>query len=346
MKPKAFSLFSGAGGMDIGVENAGFDNVCSIEADPHCASTLRRNASRRSVWKVDVRAVDPLRAAEALGLEVGDIALLHGGPPCQSFSQIGHKRGLDDPRGRLAFEMVRFAEALRPTAVIMEQVPAFLGTVAADGMTVFDMLSEAFLSIGYDAHSQVMNAIEYDVPQRRKRAVIVAVPTGQSFTYPEPKRMITFPKVGDVLKGLPKAVPAGREPQMPNHIDVTPDRDRYRISFVPEGMWLSKSTDVPSDVVRRLTRKDTTKFRRLDRDLPSLTLRCGEALYHPTENRYLTPRESARIQGFPDNHVFEGPIRRRTGVVKDLDQHRQVANAVPPPLAKAVSTSVRSQLCL
>ena len=346
MKPKAISLFSGAGGMDIGVGKAGFNNVCSIEMDPHCASTLRRNSSRMAVWQVDVRALDPKRTLDSLELAIGDVALLHGGPPCQSFSQIGHKRGLDDPRGRLAFEMVRFAEVLRPAAIMLEQVPAFLATEAADGMTVLDMMQEAFFSIGYDTHASVLNALEFDVPQRRKRAVIVAVPAGQSFAFPEPKRTIVTRTAGDALEGLPKAMPPNREPLAPNHVDVTPDRDRYRISFVPEGLWLSKATGAPSDVVRRLTPKDSTKFRRLDRNKPSLTLRCGEALYHPTENRYITPREAARLQGFPDDYILEGPIRRRTGVVKNLDQHRQVANAVPPPLSMAVASSVKSELRL
>ena len=332
--------------MDIGVEKAGFDNVCSIEMDVHCASTLRRNSARTSVWQVDVRALDPQRAADALGLTIGDIALLHGGPPCQSFSQIGHKRGLLDPRGRLAFEMVRFAEALRPAAVMIEQVPTFLDTQAADGMTVLDVMSEAFLSIGYETHARVLNALDFGVPQRRKRAVIVSVPIGQSFAFPEPKRSTTTLTAGDALDGLPQAMPPNCPPLAPNHVDITPERDRYRISFVPEGLWLSKTKDAPADVVQRLTPKDSTKFRRLDRSKPSLTLRCGEAFYHPTENRYITPREAARIQGFPDDHVLDGPIRGRTGVVKNLDQHRQVANAVPPPLSKVVASSVRAELCL
>lgn len=346
MRPKAISLFSGAGGMDIGVEKAGFNNVCSIEMDPHCVSTLRRNASSRgAVWQVDITALDPLRAAGAIGLKAGDIALLHGGPPCQSFSQIGHKRGLKDPRGRLVFEMVRFADALRPTAIMIEQVPTFLDTRAAGRMTVLDLLAEEFWPIGYETHATVINALDFGVPQRRRRACIVCVPKGQPFAFPEPKGSTAL-TTGDALRGLPRAVKPDRKPLMPNHVDVTPDRDKYRISFVPEGLWLSKVKGVPSDVVRQLTAKDSTKFRRLDRKQPSLTLRCGEALYHPTEDRYLTPRESARIQGFPDNHILEGPIRRRTGVVKDLDQHRQVANAVPPPLAKAVASHVRAELCL
>ena len=176
--------------------------------------------------------------------------------------------------------------------------------------------------------------------------MIVAVPAGQSFAFPEPKRTITIMTAGDALRGLPKAMPPDRKPLAPNHVDITPERDRYRISFVPEGMWLSKAEGAPSDAVQRLTPKDSTKFRRLDRNKPSLTLRCGEALYHPTENRYITPREAARLQGFPDDHILEGPIRRRTGVVQNLDQHRQVANAVPPPLSKAVAAGVRFELCL
>ncbi len=346
MKHKAISLFSGSGGMDIGVKNAGFDNVCAIESDPNCVSTLRRNFGRTVVWQVDVRALDPRNTTDSLGLKPGDVTLLHGGPPCQSFSQIGHKRGLSDPRGTLVFEMVRFAEAIRPVAVMMEQVPAFLDTPTASGMTVIDVVSEAFWAIGYETRAMVLNALDFNVPQRRKRAVVVAVPQGQAFAFPAPTRPLYEMTAGDAIDGLPEAVPPHCKPLAPNHIDITPDRDRYRISFVPEGLWLSKTKDVPPDVLKRLTPKDSTKFRRLDRNKPSLTLRCGEALYHPIEDRYITPREAARLQGFSDDHVFEGPIRRRTGVVKDLDQHRQVANAVPPPMAVAIASSVRSSLCL
>ena len=95
-RPKALSLFAGAGGLDIGVDGAGFKTVCSIELDPHCVSTLRHNASGKTVWQVDIRALDPGRVADALGR--GELSLLHGGPPCQPFSQIGKKQGVADPR--------------------------------------------------------------------------------------------------------------------------------------------------------------------------------------------------------------------------------------------------------
>ena len=344
-KPTAISLFAGAGGLDIGVDGAGFRTICAVELDVHCVSTLQRNARQKAVWQVDVRALDAGGVAQAVNVTPGQLGLLHGGPPCQPFSQIGKRTGIADPRGQLAFQMVRFAKAIRPAAVLVEQVPKFLDARAAQDMTMADVLCEEFSRIGYDLSATVLDAADYGVPQKRKRAIMVAVPDGQRFEFPlvGGHRPIT---VGEAIGDLPAAVPPGRDPLAANHIDVTPPRDRHRISFVAEGEWLSKAHNAPPDVVQRLTPKDSTKFRRLHRDLPSLTLRCGEALYHPYEDRYLTPREAARIQGFPDRHIFVGPIRRRTGTVRNLDQHRQVANAVPPPLAKSVAEAVKSNLYL
>lgn len=338
-KPIAISLFSGAGGLDIGVDAAGFKTVCAIELDPHCVSTLRRNARGKTVWQVDVQALDPERVAESLGLRAGKVDLLYGGPPCQPFSQIGRKGGLSDPRGRLVFEMVRFAEALRPSAVLIEQVPKFLDAPAGCNSSIQDVLAQEFHEIGYSLHADILNAAHFGVAQNRKRAIIACVERGREHQFPKPLFSSTL-TVGDVIDDLPSPVRLGDAPLAPNHVDVTPKRDRERISFVPEGLWLSKVAEAPAHILQRLTPKDSTKFRRLDRGKPSLTLRCGEALYHPVEDRYLTPREAARIQGFPDGHVFVGPIRRRTGNVNDLDQHRQVANAVPPPLARSVAETL------
>ena len=344
-KPQAISLFAGAGGIDIGVDRAGFKTICAIENDTHCVTTLRSNARRKTVWQVDVRAVDPDRLRDVFQLKPGSLALLHGGPPCQPFSQIGKRGGLNDPRGALVFEMVRFAEALRPVAVLIEQVPHFLRARRPSGELAIDALRDEFDRLEYEVHVDLLDAINHGVAQQRRRAVIVCVPKGQAFQFPTP-RLGPALTVGEALRGLPRPVAKGEAPSVPNHVDVTPPRDRERIAYVPEGLWLAKAPGVPRDVLKNLTRKDTTKFRRLDRRLQSPTLRCGEALYHPVEHRYVTPREAARLQGFPDRHVFFGPIRGRTGQVPDLDQHRQVANAVPPPMAQAVAASIGGSLCL
>ena len=346
MKPKAMSLFAGAGGLDLGIDRGGFETALAMEIDLHCVATLRHNAPRKTVWNMDVRAVDIRRLSECLGIETGSLPLLCGGPPCQPFSQIGKHQGINAPDGQLIFEMVRFAEGLRPHAVLIEQVPRFLRTPFSPLVSMQDMLAERFAEIGYDMYVEVLDASHFGVAQKRRRAVIVCVPRGQRYAFPLSVPS-ALPTVGDAIGDLPPAADPNTISAVPNHIDITPARDRERISYVPEGAWLSRAdVAAPAEIVQRLKPKDTTKYRRLHREMPSLTLRCGEIPYHPTENRYLTPRETARIQGFTDRYVFEGPIRRRTGTVRNLDQHRQIANAVPPPLATAVAKSIKSALCL
>lgn len=339
----SMSIFSGAGGMDLGVEQAGFCNLCSVEIDSNCVATLRTNFSKSKIFHSDVTKLRFEILQELIESSKGRLTLLHGGPPCQPYSQIGLKRGVHDPRGMLVFEFVKKAKTAQPLAVVIEQVPAFLKAMIGSEQSIIDVLKDEFYNIGYETFVAELNAVNFGVAQNRKRVFVVCVPKGENFQYPSVQ--LSPPKtVGEVIDDLPSAGTLDKEPLVANHIDITPDRDRYRISFVPEGKWLSKVEGVPSDVLQKLTKKDSTKFRRLNRQLPSLTLRCGEALYHHTEDRYITPREAARIQGFPDQFLFTGPIRRRTGRVANLDQHRQVSNAVPPPLAQAIAVSVRNSL--
>ena len=331
--------------MDIGVERAGFTNVCAIEQDLHCVATLRHDATAKMVLQADIRLVAPEEILKRFALGPGDLCLLHGGPPCQPFSQIGKRQGIKDPRGLLIFEMVRFAKVLRPHAIMIEQVPSFLGARISEEKRVVGELHRQFEALDYDLHIELLDTQSVGLPQNRKRVFMVAVPKGNPFALGDfvPRRQST---VGEAFNDLPAPCLKGDQPSVPNHIDITPSRDRERISYVAEGSWLSKSYNAPAEVLCKLTRKDTTKFRRLHRDAPSPTLRCGEPFYHPTDNRYITPREAARLQGFPDEHVFVGPIRGRTGSVSNLDQHRQVANAVPPPLAETVARRIGESLCL
>ena len=240
-KNLALSLFSGAGGMDVGVDSAGFRTICAVELDPHGAETLRRNASGKRVLQVDVRSLDTEQTGELLGIPAaGGLALLHGGPPCQPFSQIGKRQGIDDPRGLLAFQMVRFASALRPIAIIMEQVPQFLNHEVAD------ILSDKLSKLGYELHIAILNAVNYHVPQDRKRAILVGVPRGTRYTFPT-RTHVWDVTVGDVLEDLPPAAAPPDPPAIANHVDITPPRDRERISYVLEGEWLSKSKAPPGN---------------------------------------------------------------------------------------------------
>ncbi len=324
---RAISLFSGAGGLDLGLNESGIHTVASVEIDKHCVETLRNNTSS-NIFHGDVRGFEPSDVLSAIGLS--DIDVIHGGPPCQPFSQIGARKGLDHKDGMLLFEMLRWIKSLKPKVFIIEQVKGLLRHE-----TAFQHLRQSSKEFGYQIDWKLINSVHHDVAQKRERVFIVGSRIGGVQLDYWLANGGEEKTVGNVICDLPR--PSINS--ITNHIDKTPDRDRERISFVKQGEWLSKSK-APSDIIKRLTKKDTTKFRRLAFDLPSLTLRCGEIFYHPIENRYLTPREYMRIHGYPDEYILSGPIRGRTGQVANLDQHRQIANSVPPPLAKAVGGAV------
>lgn len=351
--------------MDLGVARAGFRILATVEIDPHCCQTLYRNHERQRdgtlIVHADIRAVDPQWLLCQLRVNPGEIDLLAGGPPCQAFSQIGKQGGLEDERGLLLFEMVRFADVLRPRAILVEQVKGFVSARDTQGQR--GGVLEAFLGelrrLGYAPEWRVLNAADYGVPQLRQRVFLVAMRPPNRFVFPSPSHgqrgngrkadcLMPHVTVGEALAGLPEPepVPSGSDPPRAarSHIDITPAGDRKRIRWVPEGGHLAAQHHLPDELRRNLTRKDTTKFRRLSRSEPSLTLRCGEIFFHPIKPRYLTPREYMRLQGFPDDYELCGPVRGRSGRVRYLDQHRQVANSVPPPLAHAVACAIRRAL--
>lgn len=357
---RAISLFSGAGGMDVGVLQAGFDVLACVEIDKNCCDTLRSNIEKSgrstAVYQKDIREFSPEELMSDLNLSAGDIDLLFGGPPCQAFSQIGKQKSLEDERGPLIYQMIRYARALQPRAIMMEEVKGLLSAKDLNGKPggVFESFLKELDALDYVPKWRVMLAAEYGVAQLRERLFIVATKKPNGFQFPNPTNdkpensntlfgLPPYVTVGDVLVGLKP--PIVKEPGVAvpedSHIDITPKRDRERIHGVPEGMHLASQTHLPKEQICGLTKKDTTKFLRLSRTKPSNTLRGGEIFFHPLEDRYLTPREYMRIHGYPDTYVLKGPIRGRSGSVKDLDQHRQIGNSVPPPLARAVAEKIK-----
>lgn len=359
--PTALSLFSGAGGMDLGVSQAGFTVLACVEIDPHCCDTLRntiRDQHRQTkVLEADIRTINPVDLMDELGLLAGQLDLLFGGSPCQAFSQIGKRRSLDDEHGQLLFQFIRFAAVFRPRALMVEQVKGLLNAPDNEGRKggVFDLFLQQLQDLGYALKWNIINAAAYGVPQLRQRIFIIAMLPSYKFSFPPPTHTAPtsttslFPlppyrTVGQVLEGLQEPR-RGNDPEAEdNHVDITPGRDRIRIHGVPEGSHLAAQLHLPAEQRCKLTKKDTTKFRRLSRDEPALTLRGGEIFYHPTEDRYLTPREYLRIHGYPDNYRLRGPIRGRSGTFRYLDQHRQVANSVPPPVAKCIAEAIARTL--
>lgn len=349
-RPTAISLFSGGGGLDVGFHQAGYRTLACIEIDDQACLTLEANRARyfpeAEIINADVAkvAVDDLMARNSL--KPGELDVLYGGPPCQSFSQIGKKDNLNDIRGRLLFAMVDYARILQPKTILIENVKALQSAPDLGGVRggALRQVRKALEDLGYAVACRVINSAEFGVAQLRQRIFIIAT-KGDAFSFPEPNHEPdSFRTVGEAISGLPRPVAKGKTPKFANHIDVTPDGDKHRISFVSEGNFLAKMEDAPSEVKGRLTKKDTTKFLRLGRKKQSNTLRCGEIFFHPTQDRYLTPREYMRLHGFPDDYILEGPIRGRSGSVKNLDQHRQIANSVPPPVARALAAALLEYL--
>lgn len=353
-KPIAISLFSGGGGLDIGMEQAGFETIACIEIDPNCCETLEGNKKRyfkrAKIINADVDDIDIEKLMAELSIAPGELDVLFGGPPCQTFSQIGKLGGLRDLRGRLLFSMVRYAEKLRPRAIIIENVKALQNAPDLDGVKggVVRNLISKLEHMGYICNQQVVNSADFGVPQLRKRLFIVATREGDAFEFPDASYEVgSYKTIRQALAGLPSPSDKETVPKFPNHVDVTPAGDRKRISYVSEGSFLAKMHHAPIEIRGRLSPKDTTKFLRLGWGKQSNTLRCGEIFFHPVDDRYLTPREYMRVHGFPDGYELRGPIRGRSGSVRFLDQHRQVANSVPPPVARAIGEQlIRRLSCL
>jgi len=359
MDPIALSLFSGAGGMDLGIIQAGFTILACVENDPYCCETQRaaveRDERQTKIIEADIKDINPSQLMQDLNWADGELDLLFGGPPCQSFSQIGKQKGLEDERGLLLFQITRFAQVFQPKVIFIEQVKGLLSARGPQGKkgVAFQLLLDDLESLGYTPKWKVINAADYGVPQLRKRVFIIATKEFNGFQFPEPTHIpgdqlslfvdqSPYMTVGEAIKGLGKPEPKSKNGQQreDSHVDPTPKGDRFRIHGVPEGSYLAAQTHLPKEQIKGLTKKDTTKFLRTSRFKPSNTLRGGEIFFHPLEDRYLTPREYMRVHGFPDDYLLKGPIRGRSGRVRFLDQYRQVANSVPPPVAYILAQGI------
>ena len=207
---KVISLFSGAGGLDIGFENAGFKIVVCVEIDPSCCETLRTNKPDLSIINKSITDVTGEEILQTGHLEFGEAALVIGGPPCQSFSLAGLRKGLDDERGRLLFEFVRIVRETLPKAFVLENVKGL--TNWDHGQALKLLIEELKKPIVHEgttyqytiSNPQVLNAVDYGVPQSRERLIIVGNRLGKTFLYPAPHVFEPHKTVWDAIGNLPE----------------------------------------------------------------------------------------------------------------------------------------------
>lgn len=325
-KPVAIDLFSGCGGLTLGLKKAGFSVIGAVDNDPLSVETYLANHPEVVVWEGDIRDLKPTQVKRALGLKKGELDLLAGCPPCQGFSTMRTLNGaleIDDPRNDLLLEFQLFVKALMPRALMLENVPG----LANDHR--FEEFVQFMEMLGYIGEYRILNAADYGVPQRRHRLIYMA---GLGFGIPFAKPSSKRKTVRDAIGNLPKAGKSGD----PIH-DLSENRTtkvRKFIRRIPKDG--GSRTDLPKkdqlECHKRCTGfKDVYGRMAWDDVAPTITSGCfnpskGRFL-HPEEDRAITMREAALLQGFPKRYKF--PIVTNKSAVASL-----IGNALPPEFVK------------
>ena len=322
-------LFAGGGGLALGMEQAGFNSIFLNEIDKHACSTLKHNRPDWNVVEGDISKVKFTEIKE-------EVDVLTGGFPCQAFSYAGKGLGFEDTRGTLFYQMARAIKELQPKIIMAENVRALL---THEGGETLKIIREVIDELGYElVEPRVVKAIFYKVPQKRERLILVGIRKDlnhkAAFNWPSPyKRIMTLKDAfekGDLYDTKVQ----------PSEGQLYPTRKKEIMNFVPEGgYWRNLPDDLQREYMKAsyfLGGGKTGMARRLSMNEPSLTLTTSPAQKqtercHPKETRPLQIREYARIQTFPENWEFKGPL---TAV------YRQIGNAVPVNMAAALGRSL------
>ncbi|WP_348522116.1 DNA cytosine methyltransferase [Corynebacterium guaraldiae] len=350
------SLFSGAMGLDLGVERAGFESRVAVEIDQEAVRTIRHNRPNLPVVDHSITETTGEQLMELAGLT--DVPLVVGGPPCQAFSVFGKRRGTQDARGQMLWEFHRIVNEVRPHAFIMENVRGLLSMAvipktdkdvpADDPRREKGSLLKEFMAamndIGYAVDCFVVNSVNYGAPQIRERLVLIGNRHNRQVEFPVPQfsnrpedGLPPFRTLGDAIGGEDFVDPD------PDLMDFS-ERKLYYLSMVPEGgNWRSLPPEVQKESMGKsyyLKGGRSAYWRRLSFGYPSPTVvtmpnHAGTSMCHPRETRAITVGEAASIQEFPRDWKFQG-----TAAAK----FRQVGNAVPPRLGQVAGSVVRELL--
>jgi DNA (cytosine-5)-methyltransferase 1 len=332
----AIDLFSGCGGLSLGLKQAGFKVIAAVDNDALAVETYKANLKGTTVWEVDIRKLSVTTVKKRLQIKRGQIDLLAGCPPCQGFSSVRTLNGaleIDDPRNDLLFEFQRFVEKLCPRVVMLENVPG----LAADKR--FVAFLKRMKALGYRGEHRILNAADYGVPQRRRRLIYLAGRgTKIDFALPSHQRRT----VRDAISALPNAgksddpihdMPENRSPRIMKMIKKIPKNGGSRCDL-PEDMQLAchRRCDGFKDVYGRMAWEDVA---------PTITTGCfnpskGRFL-HPEENRAITMREATLLQGFPSRYKFPSACNKALVA-------RMIGNALPPPFIAAHARAVYRKL--
>lgn len=349
---KVIDLFCGCGGLSEGFKLAGYEIVGGVDFNEPAIKTYNKNFPNAKGICCDLLSMDKQKIIEEFG-ELKNIDVIIGGPPCQGFSSANrYKIEGEDPRNKLFFEFVKFVDLAEPKAIVIENVR---GIVTSNNGYAKDRIYEIFESRGYAVNHMILSASDYGVPQRRQRNFFVMIKNGEKFDFEKLRKVDREVTVEDAIGELYlhedsdsnapffltdkpsteyRAYLRAEDNAVPNHeVRYPAEKVQHRISFVPQGgNW----QDVPEELwPTDRKNRHSSAYKRLDVNQPSCTIDTGNNhsnYFHPLYNRIPTVREAARLQSFPDDFVFWG---------NRSEQYRQVGNAVPPLLAKAIADELK-----
>ena len=359
---KYISLFSGAMGLDLGLEKAGFEAVVCVENDPEAVSTINYNKPELPIIDRSVEEVSGRELRSVGGFKNRKVPLLVGGPPCQSFSVFGNRLGVKDARGQLIFEYMRLVKEVKPVVFLMENVRGLLSMSIVpkkksksnnpdvfshyyENGSLLRSIFKGFNDIGYNVDCFVVNCVNYGAPQIRERILLIGNRFGYSTNFPEPMysnrpedNLPDFRTLGDAID--PEKGFVDTDPEVMNFSQ----RKLKYLSLVPEGgNWRS----LPEDIQRESMGKSwylkggrSAYWRKLSYSFPSPTVvtmpnHAGTSMCHPKHLRAITVGEAAAIQEFPKKWKFQGTTAAK---------FRQIGNAVPVKLGKIAGMVIRDLL--
>lgn len=338
---KVLDLFCGAGGLSLGFKLAGFNIVGGVEWDKAAMETHNHNFNCKFEFCGDIKRITD----EEINKKLKGVDVIIGGPPCQGFSSANrHEKEEQDPRNKLFFEYLRFVRIIKPKAFVIENVRQIL---TKDNGYARERIVQITQELGYNVSFDVLLASEFGVPQDRRRAVFVGIRNDLNCTFNFEKlgrvnHVVTvYDAIGDICypdrnitNGFLRYA-CNNNGNLLNHNPKFPNaKVQERIAFVPQGgNW----KDVPPELWdTQRDNRHSSAYKRLSFNEPSITIDTGHMNYfHPVLNRIPTVRESARLQSFPDNFEFFG---------NQGDQYRQVGNAVPPLMARAIARRLKQLL--
>ena len=329
-KPPTFiEVCAGAGGLSTGLINAGFVPLLLNDNNHDCCQTLEDNHGYHQNANIICCSMNDL--STHLDKYKNTVDLLTGGVPCQSFSQAGSRKGLNDPRGDLMLKFADLIDLLQPKIFMIENVKGLL--THNHGQTIQTIITNLNRNDMYNVKYEVLNAVNYDVPQKRERVFIIGVMKKYNVEFEYPLGNTKIKTLGDILINVPLS-----------NIAQYSDEKKKLFDMIPQGgCWVNLPIELQKSYMGKSFLSGGGKrgiLHRLSMSKPSLTILCTPTQKqtercHPLESRPLTLRESARIQTFPDDYTFSGTI---------ASQYKQIGNAVPVQLAYHVGLALKTTL--